>query len=336
MAKHHPALWRSTSDAAHVDRFTLQSPLWLISSRTHSKHRFAITVRPEPPARVRAKPPSPPTPEYRLHGLACSPRGVAPHRTTHATVERQPSSTRRPGRRRGRVRDDSSLADGRTRPPKAAADHGRSAVAAASPASPGGPPSGAAFEIVVRPRRQLGEWRRGSGPAPAGRSVPAGPATGSLAVRRVRPRFFEADLNDVGDAEKPPGFAGTLSSSPAVGRMFLAWRERRGLRLEAVSPLHVAAYIRTHPGSAPTVKQHLAAIRMLCDWLVVSQVLPVNPAAAVRGPKHVVTKGAPPVLSPTEARKLLKTIDTGTLASKGSQLTQGRPACGLHSHTGRP
>ena len=58
----------------------------------------------------------------------------------------------------------------------------------------------------------------------------------------------------------------------------------------------VAAYIRTHPGSAPTV------------------VLPVNPAAAVRGPKHVVTKGATPVLSPAEARKLLETIDTGALA----------------------
>ena len=53
---------------------------------------------------------------------------------------------------------------------------------------------------------------------------------------------------------------------------------------------------------------------MLCDWLVVSQVLAVNPAAAVRGPKHVVTKGATPVLSPAEARKLLETIDTGALA----------------------
>ncbi len=99
----------------------------------------------------------------------------------------------------------------------------------------------------------------------------------------------------------------------AVGQ-FLAWCEARGLGLGSVSPLHVAAYIRTHPGSAPTVKQHLAAIRMLCDWLVVSQVLPVNPAAAVRGPKHVVTKGATPVLTPAEARKLLEHIDTGTLA----------------------
>ena len=76
----------------------------------------------------------------------------------------------------------------------------------------------------------------------------------------------------------------------------------------------MAAYIRAHPGSAPTVKQHLAAIRMLGDWLVVNQILPVNPAAAVRGPKHVVTKGATPVLSPAEARKLLESIDTGTLA----------------------
>ena len=101
----------------------------------------------------------------------------------------------------------------------------------------------------------------------------------------------------------------------AVGQ-FLAWCAARGLALEAVSPLHVAAYIRTHPGSAPTVKQHLAAIRMLGDWLVVSQVLPVNPAAAVRGPTHVVTTGATPVLSPAEARRLLAAIDTGTLAGR--------------------
>ena len=104
---------------------------------------------------------------------------------------------------------------------------------------------------------------------------------------------------------------------PAYGRavgQFLAWCEARGLGLTAVSPLHVAAYIRTHPVSAPTVKQHLAAIRMLGDWLVVSQVLPVNPAAAVLGPTHVVTKGATPVLSPAEARRLLEAIDTGTLA----------------------
>ena len=86
------------------------------------------------------------------------------------------------------------------------------------------------------------------------------------------------------------------------------------MSLRAIAPLHVAAYIRTHPGSAPTVKQHLAAIRSLCDWLVVHQVLPASPAAAVRGPKHVVTKGATPVLTPAEARSLLDRIDAATAA----------------------
>ena len=70
----------------------------------------------------------------------------------------------------------------------------------------------------------------------------------------------------------------------AVGR-FLSWCAACGLGLRPIAPLHVAAYLRTHPGSPPTVKQHLAAIRVLCDWRV-HQVLPVNPAAAVRGPKH--------------------------------------------------
>ena len=115
-------------------------------------------------------------------------------------------------------------------------------------------------------------------------------------------------------------FAGRIANArtrAAYGRavgQFLGWCEARGLGLRDVSPLHVAAYIRTHPGSVPTVKQHLAAIRMLGDWLVVNQVLPVNPSAAVRGPKHVVTKGATPVLSPAKARKLFETIDTGALA----------------------
>ena len=54
------------------------------------------------------------------------------------------------------------------------------------------------------------------------------------------------------------------------------------------------------------MKQHPAAIRALCDWLVVHQVLPVNPAASVRGPRHVVTKSATSVLTPAETRALLE------------------------------
>ena len=63
----------------------------------------------------------------------------------------------------------------------------------------------------------------------------------------------------------------------------------------------------------PSIKQHLAAVRMLFDWLVVGQVLPANPAAAVRGPKHRVTRGKTPVLSPDQARQLLDCLPTDTV-----------------------
>ncbi len=100
----------------------------------------------------------------------------------------------------------------------------------------------------------------------------------------------------------------------AVNR-FCRWCDRRSVTLYQVSPFIVANYIEqlTHQRSAPTVKLHLAAIRMLFDFLVVGQVLPFNPAASVRGPKHVVNKGKTPVLSAEEARQLLDSIDTGKI-----------------------
>ena len=79
--------------------------------------------------------------------------------------------------------------------------------------------------------------------------------------------------------------------------------------------MHVAAYIRGHGKEfeKPTVKQHLAAIRMLFDWLVVGQVVAINPAHSVRGPEHALKRGKTPVLTPDEARKLLDSIDATTV-----------------------
>jgi site-specific recombinase XerC len=71
--------------------------------------------------------------------------------------------------------------------------------------------------------------------------------------------------------------------------------------------------VLTRSYKAPTVKQHLAAIRMLFDWLIVGQVVGQNPAAAVRGPRHVVKKGKTPVLDGDEAKQLLASIDTSTV-----------------------
>ena len=52
---------------------------------------------------------------------------------------------------------------------------------------------------------------------------------------------------------------------------------------------------------------------MLFDWLVTGQVIPVNPAHSVRGPRHSVKKGKTSVLSPDEMRQLLDSIDTSKL-----------------------
>jgi site-specific recombinase XerD len=97
---------------------------------------------------------------------------------------------------------------------------------------------------------------------------------------------------------------------------FFAWCDRHKLgQLANIEPLHVAAYIEAlgKDFEKPTVKQHLAAIRMLFDWLVTGQVVATNPAHSVRGPKHVVKTGKTTVLDGDQARKLLDSIDTSTL-----------------------
>ena len=96
---------------------------------------------------------------------------------------------------------------------------------------------------------------------------------------------------------------------------FLSWCAGAGVTsITAVQPLHVAAWIelQTQTLSAPTVKQRLAAIRHLFDWLVTGQIVPHNPAASVRGPSHTTKKGKTPVLDATEARQLLDSIDVTT------------------------
>jgi site-specific recombinase XerD len=93
---------------------------------------------------------------------------------------------------------------------------------------------------------------------------------------------------------------------------FMSWCEACQVpSIAGVQPLHVAAWVelqqQTH--AAPTVKQRLAALRHLFDWLVTGQVVPVNPAASVRGPSHSPRIGRTAVLEPDEARILLDSID---------------------------
>jgi site-specific recombinase XerC len=107
---------------------------------------------------------------------------------------------------------------------------------------------------------------------------------------------------------------------------FLGWCASVGVpSITAVHPVHVAAWIEasTRDLATPSVKQRLAALRHLFDWLVNGQVVPINPAHTVRGPRHIVTSGQTPVLDPSEARTLLDSIDVRTHAGLRDRALMG-------------
>jgi site-specific recombinase XerD len=117
--------------------------------------------------------------------------------------------------------------------------------------------------------------------------------------------FFTANINN----------PNTRRAYARACARFFAWCEIRGATLGAIRPFDVAAWINElqEKHGAAGVKQQLAAVRMLFDWLVVGQIVPMNPAAAVRGPKHVVKTGKTPVLDGAEWRKLIDSIRTETV-----------------------
>ena len=97
---------------------------------------------------------------------------------------------------------------------------------------------------------------------------------------------------------------------------FFDWLHVRGVgQLAAIESVHVAAYIEQlqKARSAPTAKLRLAALRHLFDWMVIGQIMPINPASAVRGPRHIVPRGKTPVLDPQEARQLIDAINVSTV-----------------------
>jgi integrase len=151
-------------------------------------------------------------------------------------------------------------------------------------------------DLVPIPRRGLG--RTGFGKLPA------------IVVRagdRAAWRFVEFFTATIRNRNTRAAYAHAV-------KRFFAWCEAHRVQtLEEINPVVIAAYIEHHPAAAPTVKQHLAAIRMLFDFLVTGQVVPMNPASSVRGPKHVVKVGKTPVLKADQARALIDSIKLDTI-----------------------
>ena len=142
------------------------------------------------------------------------------------------------------------------------------------------------------------------------------PALVSAAGERASMRFLEFFAANIRNPH-------TRRAYYRAAEEFLTWcASAGGPSIAAVQPVHVATWIEMSGRelTAPSIKQRLAALRHLFDWLVKGQVVPVNPAHTVRGPRHVVTCGQTPVLDPSEARALLDSIDTSTVTGLGSVL----------------
>ncbi len=151
-------------------------------------------------------------------------------------------------------------------------------------------------ELVPIPRRELSRAGLEALPAAIGRA-------GDAAAWRFI-EFFAATIRN----------RNTRAAYANAVTQFFAWCEKHRVHtLEQMRPIVIASYIEQHPMAAPTVKQHLAAIRMLFDFLVTGQVIPMNPAASVRGPKYVVKHGKTPVLTADQARLLIDSIKTDSV-----------------------
>jgi site-specific recombinase XerD len=136
------------------------------------------------------------------------------------------------------------------------------------------------------------------------------PALVAAAGNRAHVRFLEFFAANIRNPHTRRAYGRAVAE-------FLDWCADAGVRSIAdVAPLHVATWIeaQTRAVAAPSVKQRLAALRHLFDWLVIGHVVQINPAASVRGPQHIVKGGKTPVLDPAEARALIDSIVTTTPA----------------------
>jgi site-specific recombinase XerD len=154
------------------------------------------------------------------------------------------------------------------------------------------------------------------------RNLPVVPELIAAAGDRASTRFLEF-------------FAGTIRNphtrraySRAVAEFLLWCADNNVPSITAVQPLHVATWIelQTRRVSAPSVKQRLAAIRHLFDWLVTGQIVPVNPAASVRGPQQIVRHGKTPVLEAAEARTLLDSIEVSKTTAQADGAVTAEPS----------
>jgi site-specific recombinase XerD len=153
---------------------------------------------------------------------------------------------------------------------------------------------------------------------------------GSILIAVAALRFFykvtlhkDWGLEEVIPAPKKPEKL-PIVLSPEEVLQFLSWCQRCGFRnLEDIEPITVAAYIEQHSGSPATIKQHMAAIRMMFSWLTEKGILAMNPAREVKTPKFSRNEGKTPAPPAEEVQKLIDSIDLSHIVGLRDQAILG-------------
>jgi site-specific recombinase XerD len=126
----------------------------------------------------------------------------------------------------------------------------------------------------------------------------------------TRAKTAETFLELLGARVRNPN---TRSAYRVAWRSFLAFCSARQLKLENVKAYHVGSWLDQHPGSRSTQRQHLAAVRVLFDSLMMRGVVEYNPAARARPPRLVRESSHTPVFEEAEIVAFLDSINLESL-----------------------
>src|SRR5271165_1533690 len=100
----------------------------------------------------------------------------------------------------------------------------------------------------------------------------------------------------------------TRSAYKAAWRSFFEFCTAYKLELERVKPYHFGLWLKRHPGSIATQRQHLAAVRLLFDHLLEKGVVELNPAARAKPPRLEREASHTPVFEEDEIKAFLSAI----------------------------
>ena len=136
-----------------------------------------------------------------------------------------------------------------------------------------------------------------------GKSLPAIVLHAGKAAETAWDDFFQGKL-----ANRHTRVAYTLAV-----RRFLAWAEGEGRELHQITAGDVGRYLEQHPGSLPTKKQHIAALRRFFNILVERHLVLLNPALVAETERYQVLEGKTPKITVEHARELLASIDVSNV-----------------------